>query len=119
MIIKHLLHKFNKATEQVSDKFSEWFGRPWFLLLNISFWVLWIGRGTEPFPYGELTMMLSMQAIIMSILILNAANVQQRKEREIAERDRQRDIAVRDQVDDIHEDVELIKDMLDEVLEDE
>ena len=55
----------------------------------------------------------------MSILILNAANRQQRKEKEIAQQDRQRDEAVHEQVYDIHEDVERIKHMLDDFIEDD
>jgi uncharacterized membrane protein len=53
----------------------------------------------------------------MSILILNAANRQQRKEREIAAQDRERDEIVQDHVEDIHDDVERIKNMLDEMVD--
>lgn len=85
-------------------------------MLNIIFWILWIG---EKWETDEFTLIVSLQAILMSILILNAANRQQRKEREIAAQDRERDELVQDHVEDIHQDVERIKNMLDEMVEDE
>lgn len=119
IIIRDLIIRSKRAAEKFADKVSEWFGTPLFLFLNIGFWLIWISIGIEPFPFGELTMLLSMQAIIMSILILAAANRQQRKEKELAEHDRQRDMAVHEQVEDIHDDVEAIKHMLDEIVDDE
>ena len=65
------------------------------------------------------TLIVSLQAILMSILILNAANRQQRKEKEIAEKDRHRDEMVKGRVEDIHDDVERIKNLLDEMIEDD
>lgn len=113
------MQKAKKTAERFADIVSEWFGTPLFLFINLAFWIFWIATQQEPFPYGELTMLLSMQAIIMSILILAAANRQQRKEKELAEHDRERDMAVHEQVEDIHDDVEAIKHMLDEIVDDE
>lgn len=119
MIIRRLFQKLNNFAEKIADTASEWFGTPLFLFLNVAFWIFWIAIQAEPFPYGELTMLLSMQAILMSVLILSAANRQQRKEKEDAVNDRERDMAVHEHVEEIAEDVEAIKHILDEIVEDE
>ena len=93
----------------MADFASEWFGTPVFLVLNFLFWIVWILDGWE---IDEFTLLVSLQAILMSILILNAANRQQRKEKEIAQQDRRRDEEVQYKVEDIHEDVERIKELL-------
>lgn len=99
-----------------SDFATEWFGTPLFLFMNFIFWGLWIGEHWET---DEFTLIVSLQAILMSILILNAANRQQRKEREIAAQDRERDELVQDHVEDIHSDVERIKNMLDDMVDED
>jgi uncharacterized membrane protein len=93
----------------LADLASEWFGTPVFLILNFLFWAVWILDGWK---IDEFTLLVSLQAILMSILILNAANRQQRKEKEIAQQDRRRDEEVQYKVEDIHEDVERIKELL-------
>lgn len=93
----------------MADLASEWFGTPVFLILNFLFWAVWILDGWK---IDEFTLLVSLQAILMSILILNAANRQQRKEKEIAQQDRRRDEEVQYKVEDIHEDVERIKELL-------
>lgn len=55
----------------------------------------------------------------MSIFILSAANRQRRKERQIAAEDRERDELVQDHVEEIHDDVERIKSMLDDLVDED
>ena len=43
-------------------------------MLHIIWWSTWIQGGIEDAPYGELTMVLSMEAILLSIMILNSSN---------------------------------------------
>ena len=113
--IKNLLHKLNHKAEHLADLASEWFGTPVFLILNFLFWAVWI---LDDWEIDEFTLLVSLQAILMSILILNAANRQQRKEKEVAQQDRRRDEEVQYTVEDIHEDVERIKELLSDDTED-
>jgi uncharacterized membrane protein len=112
--VREKFRKINHKAEELADLATEWFGTPLFLLLNILFWTFWI---VKHWNIDEFTLIVSLQAILMSILILNAANRQQRKEREIAAQDRERDEIVQDHVEDIHDDVERIKNMLDEMVD--
>jgi uncharacterized membrane protein len=74
----------------VLEKFTDWIadfsGSMTFLLLNASWFALWIflnisGRAHfDPYPFGFLTMVVSLEAIILSILVLLAQNRQAAKD---------------------------------------
>jgi uncharacterized membrane protein len=65
--------------EKIADWITKSFGSLTFLLLNISFFALWIivNLGLipiivpfDPFPFGLLTMMVSLEAILLTIFVL-------------------------------------------------
>lgn len=116
MDIIKLFRKVNIKAEQISDILSEWFGTPVFLLINVIVWIIWFEQGLS---VDILTLAVSLQAILMSIFILSAANRQRRKERQIAAEDRERDELVQDHVEEIHDDVERIKSMLDDLVDED
>lgn len=72
-------------------KLCDWaavsFGKPWFLAAHFVFWGIWIGLRVEAYPYQLLTMILSLEAIVMSILILNSSNRQGDADRAIIQKD--------------------------------
>src|SRR3989338_3872384 len=70
---------------QISDDLTNTFGSSWFLFLNISFFATWIVVNVEiiptlppfdPFPFGLLTMAVSLEAIVLSVVILVSQNRQ-------------------------------------------
>ena len=81
MKIQQLLSKFERKAEKISDVVAYWSGKPLFLICHIIWWAGWIWGEVEPFPYGLLTMILSLEAIVLSALILSASN-------RVAEKDR-------------------------------
>ncbi len=74
----------------VLEKFTDWIanfsGSMTFLLLNAGWFALWIylnvsGKAAfDPYPFGFLTMVVSLEAIILSILVLLAQNRQAAKD---------------------------------------
>jgi uncharacterized membrane protein len=115
-----MFRKLNKRAEDLSDKTSVWFGHPLFLFSNVIFWTYWIAGRHEDFPYGELTLFVSLEAIVMSILILNAANrkgdadtLLMRKDINISEDLNDKVDELQDNVDEIHSHIEDIIDILD------
>lgn len=70
-------------SEKVADWFALRFGTIGFLIFNVgvfTFWIIlnrWSGFGLppfDPFPFGLLTMIVSLEAIILSILVLISQN---------------------------------------------
>lgn len=66
-----------------ADDLTSWTGTPTFLLLNTYLFVVWIGLNVklipgitpfDPFPFGLLTMMVSLEAIFLSIFVLISQN---------------------------------------------
>jgi uncharacterized membrane protein len=72
--LKHLFLHFEKRIEEVSDWTAEISASPWFLIFHAIWWVCWIVFKVEPFPYGLLTMILSLEAIVLSALLLSSSN---------------------------------------------
>jgi uncharacterized membrane protein len=112
---KNLFQKINAAAEHISDKASEWFGKPLSIVLHMLFWGAWIGFRIENPPYGDLTLFVSLEAILMSALILNASNRQQDTDSEMMKKDIRIGEKVSDQVKHLHQDVEELKELLEEV----
>src|ERR1700674_2390290 len=61
-----------------------------FLGLHAVWWGMWIGVGLEPFPYGLLTMILSLEAIVLGTLIMMGQNLAAERDHQQALLDRQR-----------------------------
>ena len=72
--------------EKLTDWIADFSGSMTFLLLNAGWFALWIylnvsGKATfDPYPFGFLTMVVSLEAIILSILVLLAQNRQAAKD---------------------------------------
>lgn len=73
--------------EKVTDWIADFSGSMAFLLLNAGWFALWIWQNTrpggshfDPYPFGFLTMVVSLEAIILSILVLLAQNRQAAKD---------------------------------------
>lgn len=70
-------------SERVADRVSEIFGSMTFLVINVVFFAVWIVLNTniipgvepfDPYPFGFLTMAVSLEAIILAILVLISQN---------------------------------------------
>lgn len=72
--------------DSVADFFTNFFGSFWFLITNAVFFIGWIVLNTpefgfipfDPYPFGLLTMAVSLEAIFLSILVLMSQNRQSR-----------------------------------------
>ncbi|MEK9155369.1 MAG: DUF1003 domain-containing protein [Patescibacteria group bacterium] len=72
-----------RASERLADFLTNAFGTIGFFLLNTLFFVVWIGWNSDivpgvvafdPYPYGMLTMVVSLEAIFLSIFVLISQN---------------------------------------------
>jgi uncharacterized membrane protein len=70
-------------TEKIADLMTTKFGSMQFLVLNVLWFVIWIGINTgfiplvpvfDPFPFGLLTMIVSLEAICLAIIVLISQN---------------------------------------------
>lgn len=113
--IKKLFHFLNVKSERFADLASEWFGTPLSIVLHLIFWALWIvteGFGFDEFPFGEFTMILSLEAIFLAMLILNSSNRQVQRDSTKIHEGAEISAEVRDDVRSLHDDIEDILDLL-------
>ena len=69
---------------KASDAITGFVGSYWFIWIHLLWFTAWIVFHVEAFPYGLLTMIVSLEAIILSTLVMISQNRQ-------ADRDRKRD----------------------------
>jgi len=76
-------HKQNlTAYERAAFRIAEACGRPWFVLGNAVFFAVWIFlnsgffglKAFDPYPYGLLTTIVSLEAIFLSLFVLLSQN---------------------------------------------
>jgi uncharacterized membrane protein len=87
MNIKKLIKYIEKRTEELSDLAAHAFGTPWFLIVHVVWFAAWIEFKIESFPYGLLTMIVSLEAILLSGLILSATDRESERDRQVMNRD--------------------------------
>jgi uncharacterized membrane protein len=84
--------------------------------MHIIAWCCWIGFGIENFPYGLLTLIVSLEAIVLSGLLLSSGSREGEQEKKIARKDlrisTETNLLVEEMyeiVRDLQEDIRLIK----------
>ena len=75
-------------------------------------WGLWMGFTVEPFPFGLLTLIVSLEAILLSGLILSSQNRQGLEDTTLIKKDLKVSKATNESIDDLMVKVEELKDML-------
>jgi uncharacterized membrane protein len=69
---------------RVSDRITAFAGSMPFVYIHLAWFGCWIGFGVEKYPYGLLTMIVSLEAIFLSTFVLISQNRADAKRQEIA-----------------------------------
>lgn len=81
-------------------------------MLHIIWWGLWIVFKIEPFPFGLLTLIVSLEAIVLSGLLLSSGNREGEQEKRIARKDLRISTETNIMVEDIFE---IIQDLQEDI----
>jgi len=77
-----------KYFQRMSDWAATAFGSPWFLIVHMVFWTLWMTFAAfDPYPINLLTLTVSLESILLSGLLLNATNRSGDEDRRIIMKD--------------------------------
>jgi uncharacterized membrane protein len=109
MNIKKILKLVERRTEEIADIAAHAFGTPWFLIAHCVWFSLWVILKVEPFPYGLLTMIVSLEAILLSGLILSATDRESERDRNIMKRDLKISKETQELLIHMHEELNSIK----------
>lgn len=73
---RRALHTPRHLGERTADAVTRFSGSWLFVGLHVLWFALWIGLHIEPFPFGLLTMIVSLEAIYLSTFVLMSQNRQ-------------------------------------------
>lgn len=105
--------------ERMADAIAEFSGSLLFLLGNILWFFIWIGWNVtpalpkfDPYPFGFLTMVVSLEAIFLSIFVLISQNRQAEKDRLRADAEYEVNLKAELEVAHLHEKVDFLTEEL-------
>jgi uncharacterized membrane protein len=75
------------AQNRVADAITRFAGSMWFAYVHIVWFSVWIGLGFEHYPYGLLTMIVSLEAIFLSTFVMISQNRQDDARRRLADQE--------------------------------
>jgi uncharacterized membrane protein len=70
---------------RIADAITRFAGSMWFVYLHIAWFSIWIALGIERYPYGLLTMIVSLEAIFLSTFVMISQNRQDDARRRLAD----------------------------------
>ena len=73
-LVAHAEKRAESAQNRVADRITDFAGSMRFVYLHILWFGLWIGLGAEKYPYGLLTMIVSLEAIFLSTFVMISQN---------------------------------------------
>jgi uncharacterized membrane protein len=73
-VIEHERERRQKAENRVADRITAFSGSMLFVYIHVAWFGLWIGLGVERYPYGLLTMIVSLEAIFLSTFVMISQN---------------------------------------------
>ena len=86
-LVKHDEQRAQDLQNRVADKITAFSGSMTFVYVHILWFGLWIGLGVEKYPFGLLTMIVSLEAIFLSTFVLISQNRADSKRQVIADQE--------------------------------
>ena len=72
--MKHAEERAKDVQNRVADRITSFSGSMTFVYIHIIWFGLWIGLGVEKYPFGLLTMIVSLEAIFLSTFVMISQN---------------------------------------------
>jgi uncharacterized membrane protein len=87
------------AGERIADRIAAFVGSWRFVYLHVVWFGVWVLLPVETFPFGMLTMLVSLEAILLSTLIMMSQNRQSVVDRHQARADFETDTAAKEEIE--------------------
>jgi uncharacterized membrane protein len=84
VLVAHAKQRAASVQNRIADRITAFAGSLWFVYLHVLWFGLWIGLGAEKYPYGLLTMIVSLEAIFLSTFVLISQNREDAKRQVLA-----------------------------------
>ena len=73
-LVEHARQRADSVQNRIADQITTFAGSMWFVYLHIVWFGCWIAFGVEGYPYGLLTMIVSLEAIFLSTFVMISQN---------------------------------------------
>jgi uncharacterized membrane protein len=73
-LLEHAQKRAASVQNRIADQITAFAGSMWFVYIHIVWFGCWIGFGVEHYPYGLLTMIVSLEAIFLSTFVMISQN---------------------------------------------
>jgi len=84
-LVKHAEERAQRVQNRIADSITKFAGSMWFVYLHVVWFTTWIVSGVERYPFGLLTMIVSLEAIFLSTFVLISQNRQDDARRHLAD----------------------------------
>jgi uncharacterized membrane protein len=84
-LMKHAEERASDAQNRIADAITRFSGSMTFVYIHIIWFASWIGFGVEKYPFGLLTMIVSLEAIFLSTFVMISQNRADAKRQVIAD----------------------------------
>src|SRR6476659_2901631 len=71
---EHAKERAASVQNRIADKITKFAGSMLFVYIHVAWFGLWIGLGVEKYPFGLLTMIVSLEAIFLSTFVMISQN---------------------------------------------
>jgi uncharacterized membrane protein len=85
VLLEHAQKRAESVQNRIADAITAFSGSMGFVYIHIIWFSCWIGFGVEHYPYGLLTMIVSLEAIFLSTFVLISQNRTDAKRQVIAD----------------------------------
>jgi uncharacterized membrane protein len=84
-IVRHAEQRAQSIENRIADRITAFAGSMPFVYIHIAWFSCWIGFGVEKYPYGLLTMIVSLEAIFLSTFVMISQNRADAKRQAVAD----------------------------------
>jgi uncharacterized membrane protein len=84
-LVRHAEQRAQSVQNRIADRITAFAGSMWFVYIHILWFSCWIALGVESYPYGLLTMIVSLEAIFLSTFVMISQNRADAKRQAIAD----------------------------------
>jgi uncharacterized membrane protein len=85
VLVEHARERAESVQNRIADEITTFAGSMLFVYIHVAWFGLWIGLGVERYPYGLLTMIVSLEAIFLSTFVMISQNRADAKRQVIAD----------------------------------
>jgi uncharacterized membrane protein len=84
-LLRHAEERRQRLENRLADQITRWAGSMKFVYIHVIWFASWIGFRVEPYPFGLLTMIVSLEAIFLSTFVMISQNRADEKRQVLAD----------------------------------